>query len=114
MSNCLEEVHVDFDRGETLALWQGAVQCGANCCIEKCADKTAADSADGVVGGLDGHKGEHRLAGLNTHKFELHQLLDRRVGSEWFMIASTYSQPSIDAAMAAVGAGSRQVTTRDF
>src|SRR5215212_656248 len=35
-------------------------------------------------------------------------------GSRWSMIASTNSQPSIDAAMAAVGAGSRQVTTRDF
>src|SRR5215212_656250 len=54
------------------------MQCGAHRCVEKCADKTAADSADGVVCGLVGCTGEYSLAGLNTHKFELHQLLDRR------------------------------------
>src|SRR5258705_2400690 len=78
MSNCLEEVHLDFDRGEALALWHGAMQCGTHRCVEKCADKTAADSADGVVGGLVGRTGEHGPAGLNTDEFELHQLLDRR------------------------------------
>ena len=32
------------------------MQCGAHRCVEKCADKTAADSADGVVGGLVRHR----------------------------------------------------------
>ena len=56
------------------------MQCGAHRCVEKRADKTTADSADGVVGGLVGRTGEHSLAGLNTHQVELHQLLDRRQG----------------------------------